>query len=161
MKEAVSAYEALLENAPVNSDNNEQRAAAVVKTKNIFFKTIKKEYPHLVQGRDHIDERDIASLLFSRASMQDDYHRYADSGTTQEALNKADRYRRLERELALQHSNLNKGLNLYSKRRYDEAIGYFEEVLSFDRANEEAFFYWSLSGKRISAAAVQAGRTRD
>jgi len=104
-----------------------------------------------------IDERDIASLLFYRASTQDDYQRYTDTGGTQEALNKAERFRRLERELGVQYSNLNKGIALYSKRRYGEAIEFFDEVLSFDRDNEEALYYWALAaGKNKPAAGGEA-----
>jgi len=157
IKQAVSAYEALLVNSPVYTDNREELSAASLKIKDIFFKTVKSEYPHLVQGRDRIDERDIASLLFYRASTQDDYQRYTDTGGTQEALNKAERFRRLERELGVQYSNLNKGIALYSKRRYGEAIAVFDEVLSFDRDNEEALYYWALaSGKNKSTAVGEA-----
>ncbi|MDO8805776.1 MAG: hypothetical protein Q7R35_15255 [Elusimicrobiota bacterium] len=158
MREAVYAYEALLEKSPVYSDNGEELAAASEKVKKILYRTIKSEYPHLVEGRDRIDERDIASLLFYRASTQDDLGRYADTSSTQEALNKADRFRRLERELRLQHSNLTKGISLYTKRHYSEALALFEEVLAFDRANEEALYFWVIArGKTKSAAGDEAG----
>jgi len=153
IREAASSYEALLESSPVYSDNRPELAAASEKIKEIFYKTIKSEYPHLVEGRERIDERDIASLLFYRASTLDDSGRYTDTGSTQEALRKAERYRRLERQLGLQYSNLTNGIIFYSKRHYEEALALFDEVLAFDRENEEALYYWGLATQKINPAA--------
>jgi len=145
---AVTGYEKLLESAPVYSDNREELAAGIERVKGVFFKTIKSEYPHLVEGRDRIDERDIASLLFSRAAAQGDYGEDYGADGTQEVLNKVDRFRRLERALGEQNSNLTRGLKLYSMRRYGEALDYFDAVLAFDRGNEEARFYQYLAQEK-------------
>ena len=164
VRQAVSGYERLLQSAPVYSDNREELAAGVEKVKGVFYKTIKSEYPHLVEGRDRIDERDIASLLFSRTATQGDYGGDYGADATQEVLNKVDRFRRLERALGVQSDNLSRGIRFYSLQRYGDALDLLDEVLVFDRTNEEALFYNDLAlGKTEPApesdpAGKRAGR---
>jgi len=150
--QAVAAYERLLENAPVYSDNREQLVADSVKVKTIFYNTIKKEFPYLVQDRTSANERDIAALMFARASETDESGRYIDTSGAQKTLDMAERLTRLERELELQYTNLGSGLELYAKKRYTEAAGFFEEVLAFDSENEEALFYRARAGEEAGAA---------
>lgn len=149
VRDAVNAYEKLLASAPVYTYDREELAAACAKVKDVFYRTIKKEYPYLVEGREHADERDIASLMFARASTQDDYGRYNDTGATQNVLDKADRLRSLERAAFQQQANLVKAVDLYGRRRYSESSELLEDVLAFDHSNEEALFYWGLSRSKI------------
>lgn len=158
IRQAVSGYESLLEGAPVYSDNREELTAGIEKVKGVFYRTIKSEYPHLVEGRDRIDERDIASLLFSRAATQGDYGGGYGPDATQEVLNKVDRFKRLERTLGEQYADLTRGIRFYSLRRYGEALELFEEVLVFDRTNEEARFYQDLATGKTEPAPEPAGK---
>lgn len=151
VREAVTAYERLLETAPVYSDDREELLAACASVKEVFFGTIRKEFPYLVEGRDHADERDIASLQFSKISSRDESDRYLDTGSTQEVLARADKFRRLERELAAQHGNLVKGLALYARGRLPEALELFEKAIAFDARNEEALFYSGLAREKLGA----------
>jgi len=68
VKEAVAAYENLLETFPVYSDNRAYLLASGAKIKGIFYKVIKETYPYLVAGRDTVDERTLAALQFSRVA---------------------------------------------------------------------------------------------
>lgn len=153
--EAVSAYEKLLGETPVYSDNREKVRAASEKIKGIFYATIKREFPYLVQGRTQTNERDIAALMFTRASVRDDDMRYLDSSVTQRVLDIAARLRRVEAELGRQHANLAEGLELYSKKRYAPALELLEKVLSFDSENEEALFYRARAEEEAGAAGLK------
>ena len=152
--EAVAAYERLLNETPVYSDNREQVKAAGLKIKGIFYDTIKREFPYLVQGRTQTNERDIAALMFTRASVSDDNVRYLDTSTTQKVLDIAARLRRVEAELGVQHANLAGGLELYAKKRYAGALELLAKVLSFDSANEEALFYRARAEEESGAAGL-------
>jgi len=153
--DAVTAYERLLSETPVYSDNRAKVEGATEKVKGIFYATIKREFPYLVQGRTQANERDIAALMFSRASVQDDTVRYLDTGVTQKVLDIAGRLRRLELELGRQYANLTEGVALYSKKRYAPALEFFEKVIGFDSENEEALFYRSRATEEESAAALK------
>jgi hypothetical protein len=155
VKEAVSAYERLLAAAPVYSFDGGYLTEAAARIKGVFFKTIKREFPYLLEGRDYADERDLASLMFARASVQDDTERYVNTGAAQDVLNRADRLRRLERDLAAQHRNLEKGIAMYERDRYADALKYFDEILAFDRRNEEVLLYSAAAKEKIAA---EAGR---
>ncbi len=150
--DAVTAYESLLENAPVYSDNREALAADGVRIKKIFYETIRKAFPYLVQDRTSANERDIAALMFARASETDESNRYIDTGGAQKTLDMAERLTSLERELGLQNANLSSGLELYAKKRYPEAVELFEDVLAFDSENEEALFYRARADEEAGAA---------
>lgn len=152
--EAVSAYERLLNETPVYSDNRDQVKAAAEKIKGIFYETIKREFPYLVQGRTQTNERDIAALMFTRASVSDDNVRYLDTSTTQKVLDIAARLRRVEAELGVQHANLTGGLELYSKKRYAGALELLAKVLSFDSENDEALFYRARAEEESGAAGL-------
>jgi len=152
--EAVAAYERLLNETPVYSDNREQVKAAGEKIKSVFYETIKREFPYLVQGRTQTNERDIAALMFTRASVRDDNVRYLDTSVTQRILDIAARLRRVEGELGRQHVNLTEGLELYAKKRYAEALDLFAKVLSFDSENEEALFYRARAEEETGAGVL-------
>jgi hypothetical protein len=139
--QAVADYERLMDSAPVYSDNRERLREADGKLKGIFYATIRREFPYLVQGRTWTDERDIAALMFTRASVRDEDTRYLDTGITQQVLDIAARLRRRETELGRQYENLKEGRELYAKRRHREALELFDKVLAFDSGNEEAQFF--------------------
>ncbi|MHB0996338.1 MAG: hypothetical protein ACYC2I_08225 [Elusimicrobiales bacterium] len=139
--QAVAAYERLMDSAPVYSDNRELVRGAGEKIKGIFYATIRREFPYIVRGRARTDERDIAALLFTRASVHDENARYLDTGATQQILDMAARLRRREAELGRQYENLTAARELYAKRHYGPALELFEKVLAFDGGNEEAVFF--------------------
>lgn len=139
--QAVAAYEKLIDGAPVYSDNRDTLREAGEKIKGIFYSTIRREFPYIVQGRNRTDERDIAALLFTRASVHDENERYLDTGATQQILDTAARLRRREAELGLQYENLTAARDLYAKKRYKQALELFGKVLAFDSGNEEAVFF--------------------
>lgn len=144
--QAVTAYERLMDAAPVYSDNRDRLRESGEKIKAIFYATIRREFPYLVQGRTRTDERDIAALLFTRASVHDENARYLDTGATQQILDTAARLRRREGELGRQYENLTAARDLYAKKRRKEALELFSKVLSFDSGNEEAVFFRARLG---------------
>lgn len=148
VKEAVSAYESLLETFPVYSDNRAYLLASGAKIKGIFYKVIKETYPYLVAGRDTIDERTLAALQFSRVAALQEYGGHPDTAAAEKELKKAERFRRLERELLLKHENIKTALDLYEIKRYGESLKNFDQALSYDRNNEEALFYRALARKK-------------
>lgn len=150
VKEAVAAYERLLETFPVYSDNRADLLESGIKIRKIFYDVIKKAYPYLVAGRSSIDERTLAALQFSRAAARQEFGDAPDSLAADKELKKAERFRRLERELAVQHENVKNAMDLYEKKRYAPSLKYFDEVILFDRNNEEALFYWALAKKRAA-----------
>lgn len=139
--QAVAAYERLMDSAPVYSDNRERLREAGERIKAIFYATIRREFPYIVQGRTRTDERDIAALLFTRASVHDDNARYLDTGSTQQILDMAARLRRREGDLGRQYENLTAARDLYAKKQYKPALELFGKVLAFDGGNEEAIFF--------------------
>lgn len=139
--QAVDAYERLMDSAPVYSDNRDRVREAGERIKGIFYATIRREFPYIVQGRTRTDERDIAALLFTRASVHDENARYLDTGATQQILDTAARLRRREAELGRQYENLTAARELYAKRQYKPALELFGKVLDFDGGNEEAVFF--------------------
>jgi tetratricopeptide (TPR) repeat protein len=151
VKEAVAAYEHLLETFPVYSDNRADLIEAGIRIKGIFYKVIKDAYPTLVAGRDSIDERTLAALQFSRVAALQEYGGAPDTTAAEKELKKAERFRRLERELAKQHENIKTAMDLYEKKRYASSLRYFDEAVSYDRGNEEALFFWELVKKRTGA----------
>jgi len=151
VKEAVAAYERLLDDAPVYSDNGAEVIEGIARVKAAFYGTIRKEYPYLVEGRNYADERDLASLLFARASSQDAAGRQSDTGSTQDVLDRADHLRRLERGIALGQTNMTKALDLYTKRRWTEAAALLRDVENFDKGNDEAIFYLELADEKAAA----------
>ena len=158
VREAVEAYGRLLGAAPVYSFDGGYLLEATARIKGIFYKTIKGEYPYLVEGREYADERDIAALMFARDSAQDASSRYMDSGAAQNVLDTADKLRRLERGLAARRRALERGIELYTRGRYLEACDFFDEVLAGDPRNEEAAFYSAVASEKLSAAAADKNR---
>jgi len=152
VKEAVAAYEHLLETFPVYSDNRADLLEAGDRIKGIFYRVIKNTYPTLVMGRDTIDERTLAALQFSRVAAMQEYGGAPDTTAAEKELKKAERFRRLERELAKQHENIRTAMDLYEKKRYASSLKYFDEAVTFDRNNEEALFFWALAKKRAGVA---------
>lgn len=151
MDSAVAAYEKLLASAPVYYGRMPELLQETAAVKEAFYRSIKKEMPYLVEGRERVDERDIASLQFLRASSGDDSSRYLDGARTQQVIDRADGFRRLERRLAVRHAALSKGIELYSKGRYAEAYEELGGVLAGDPENEEAVFYSALAAEKMPA----------
>ncbi len=148
VKEAVAAYESLLETFPVYSDTSGYMLSSGIKIKKIFFAVIKKTYPYLLAGRDTIDERTLAALQFSRVAALQEFGGHPDTAAADKELKKAERFRRLERELVLKHENIKTAMDLYEIKNYPEAIKCFDKALGFDRDNEEALFYRALAMKK-------------
>lgn len=152
VKEAVTAYENLLETFPVYSDNRAYLLAAELKIKRIFFKVVKQAYPYLVAGRDTIDERTLAALQFSRVAALQEFGGHPDTTAAEKELKKAERFRRLERELVLKHQNIKAAMDLYEIKRYADSLKNFDQALSYDRHNEEALFYRAIARKKAGLA---------
>lgn len=152
VKEAVTAYENLLETFPVYSDNRAYLLAAELKIKKIFFKVVKQTYPYLVAGRDTIDERTLAALQFSRVAALQEFGGHPDTTAAEKELKKAERFRRLERELVLKHENIKAAMDLYEIKRYADSLKNFDQALSYDRNNEEALFYRAIARKKAGLA---------
>ncbi len=152
VKEAVAAYESLLETFPVYSDNRAYLLASVAKINGIFYKVIKKTYPDLVAGRDTVDERTLATLQFSRAAALQEFGGHPDTTAAERELKKAERLRSLEQELVLRHENIKAAMDLYEIKRYADSLKNFDQALSYDRDNEEALFYRALAGKKAGLA---------
>ncbi|MBI4351406.1 MAG: hypothetical protein HY550_08205 [Elusimicrobia bacterium] len=148
VKEAVSAYESLLETFPVYSDNRAYLLASGAKIKGIFYKVIKEIYPYLLAGRDSVDERTLAALQFSRVAAMQEYGGHPDTTAAEKELKKAERFRRLERELLLKHENIKTAMDLYEIKRYADSLKNFDQALAYDRNNEEALFYRALARKK-------------
>lgn len=152
VKEAVAAYEDLLETFPVYSDNRAYLLASGAKIKGIFYKVIKETYPYLVAGRDTVDERTLAALQFSRVAALQEFGGHPDTTAAERELKKAERLRRLERELVLKHENIKAAMDLYEIKRYADSLKNFDQALSYDRNNEEALFYRALARKKAGVA---------
>ena len=152
VKEAVAAYENLLETFPVYSDNRAYLLASGAKIKGIFYKVIKETYPYLVAGRDTVDERTLAALQFSRVAALQEFGGRPDTTAAERELKKAERLRRLERELVLKHENIKAAMDLYEIKRYADSLKNFDQALSYDRNNEEALFYRALARKKAGLA---------
>lgn len=152
VKEAVAAYENLLETFPVYSDNRAYLLASGAKIKGIFYKVIKEMYPYLVAGRDTVDERTLAALQFSRAAALQEFGGRPDTTAAERELKKAERLRRLEQELVLKHENIKAAMDLYEIKRYADSLRNFDQALSYDRHNEEALCYRALAGKKAGLA---------
>ena len=151
VKEAVAAYERLLETFPVYSDDRADLLASGTRIRVIFFRVIKKAYPYLVEGRTGIDERTLAALQFSRAAARQEFGGAPDTGAAEKELKKAERFRQLERDLFKKHENIKTAMDFFAIRRYAESLKYFDEALVSDRANEEALFYRELAKKKAAA----------
>lgn len=152
VKEAVAAYENLLETFPVYSDNRAYLLASGAKIKGIFYKVIKETYPYLVAGRDTVDERTLAALQFSRVAALQEFGGHPDTTAAERELKKAERLRRLERELVLKHENIKTAMDLYEIKRYADSLKNFDQALTYDRNNEEALFYRALARKKAGLA---------
>lgn len=152
-REAVAAYERALETFPVYSDNKALLADSGRDIRAIFFKTIQKGYPYLAEGRTTADTKMLAALQFARASDQTgEYGGRPDQGAAEAALKKTEKFRRLEQALARQYESLEQGLVLYGRKHWAEALKRFNDVLAFDKANEEALYYRTLAKARAAAA---------
>jgi len=152
VKEAVAAYENLLETFPVYSDNRAYLLASGARIKGIFYKVIKETYPYLVAGRDTVDERTLAALQFSRVAALQEFGGRPDTTAAERELKKAERLRRLERELVLKHENIKAAMDLYEIKRYADSLKNLDQALSYDRNNEEALFYRALARKKAGLA---------
>jgi len=152
VKEAVAAYESLLETFPVYSDNRAYLLASELRIKGIFYAVVKKAYPYLVAGRDTVDERTLAALQFSRVARLQEFGGHPDTTAAERELKKAERFRRLEKELGLKHENIKTAMDLYEIKRYADSLKNFDLALSYDRSNEEALFYRALARKKAGLA---------
>ena len=152
VKEAVAAYENLLETFPVYSDNRAYLLASGARIKGIFYKVIKRTYPYLLAGRDAVDERTLAALQFSRVAALQEFGGHPDTTAAERELKKAERLRRLERELVLKHENIKAAMDLYEIKRYADSLKKFDQALAYDRNNEEALFYRALARKKAGLA---------
>ena len=152
VKEAVAAYESLLETFPVYSDNRAYLLASELRIKRIFYAVVKKAYPYLVAGRDTVDERTLAALQFSRVARLQEFGGHPDTTAAERELKKAERFRRLEKELVLKHENIKTAMDLYEIKRYADSLKNFDLALSYDRSNEEALFYRALARKKAGLA---------
>ncbi len=150
VKEAVAAYEGLLETFPVYYDDRADLLASGTRIRGIFYRVIKKTYPYLVEGRNSIDERTLAALQFSRAAVRQEFGGAPDTDAAEKELKKAERFRQLERELFKKHENIKTAMDLFGIRRYAESLKYFDEALVYDRTNEEALFYRALAKKKAA-----------
>lgn len=152
--EAVAAYERLLGIFPVYSDNDGALAAADARIRGIFFRTVKKHYPYLAEGRGEADSRMLAALQFTRVSeRQALYGGVRSAGETEAQLKKAQKLRGLEAGLKLRHENLREALSLYERRQWAGAIELLEKELGSDDDNDEALYYLELAGNRAAAPA--------
>jgi hypothetical protein len=151
VRQAVGDYERLLVAFPVYSDSAERLRSSGIKIRGIFYSTIKKSYPYLAEGRTTADSRMLASLQFARVSAQ---QAQTGGGTmsrvAEQELKRADKLRRLEEQLETQQENISSGLALFRRRLWAESLKYFEDVLAFDRANEEALYYKALARARAA-----------
>lgn len=149
--EAVAAYERLLGAFPVYSDNAGALAEADARIRGIFFKTVKKHYPYLAEGRGEADSRMLAALQFTRVSEnQSLYGGVRATGETEAQLKKAQKLRGLEAGLKLRHENLREALSLYERRQWEGAIELLEKELDSDDDNDEALYYLELARARAA-----------
>lgn len=152
VRRAVAAYEDLLAGFPVYSDDAGLLAESGERIRGIFFDTIKKTYPYLAVGRTTADARMLAALQFARASaVQSETGGGNLSWVTEAELKKADKLKSLEDVLQRHLENMSSGLVSFRRRRWAESVKYFDEVLAFDKANEEAIYYKGLAVSRAAA----------
>lgn len=152
VRRAVDDYERLLSGFPVYSDTAELLAGSDAEIRKVFYETIKKTYPYLAEGRATADAKMLASLQFARVSAQQ-----AETGggmvtrAAEAELKRADRLRRLREMAEKQLGNMSAGLALFRRRRWAESLKHFDEILAFDKANEEALYYKGLARSRAAA----------
>jgi len=154
VKEAVLAFEQWLKGVPVYSDNKKEFLGGIARIKVVFYRTIKSKYPYLVQGRTTVDSRDLASLTFSQESMSESADHYVETNQAQKVLEKADRLRRVERQILWHYRIVEKATELYCRTHYAESMAGFRDVLAFDAFNEEALFFLDQAQKRLGLAAA-------
>ncbi|MBI4802232.1 MAG: hypothetical protein HY796_06875 [Elusimicrobia bacterium] len=154
VKEAVLAFEQWLEGVPVYSDNKKEFLGGLARIKETFYRTIKGKYPYLVQGRTTVNSRDLASLTFSQESLSESADHYVETNQTQKVLEKADRLRRIERQILEHYGLAEKATELYRRTHYAESMAGFRKVLGFDAFNEEALFFLDQAQKRLGLAAA-------
>lgn len=154
VKAGVLAYEQWLEAVPIYSDNKQEFLDGQKKIQAAFYATIKSRYPYLVQGRTTVDSRDLASLTFSEESLNDDASHYVETNQTQKVLEKADKLRRLEKQILEHYAIVENTTELYCRTHYAESMVGFKDVLAFDAFNEEALFFLDQAQKRLSLQAA-------
>jgi hypothetical protein len=149
---AVDLYEQLLRNFPVYSDGKDFFLDSSAKLRAIFFRTIKRAYPYLAEGRESADERMLAALQFSRVSeRQSAFGGLPPARVAEAQLKKAEQLSRLEAVLKGLHDRMRNALALYSSGRLEEAEAEFLAVLEFDWQNEEALHYLSLARAKLKS----------
>ncbi len=154
VKEAVSAYERLLTVFPVYSGAEKTLEDSDRRIMGIFFRTIKRSYPYLAEGREAADARMLAALVFSRVSeKQSEFGGAPPSGMTEAQLRKAEKLDSLERVIRARLSDLNEALSLYGREHWGESVKYLDAVLAFDKGNEEALYYRDLALARSGGRA--------
>lgn len=145
IKEATASYKELLLKTPVYSDSAGDFSASLNAVKEIFYLTIKNEYPDLVGGKTTVDGSDMAAAAFADFSSVD----FPDSGQktrqTQAILDEAARITELETRLSSLFKYSSDAFRHYRAGRYDRAVASWKEVLKFDKGNEEALLYLDLA----------------
>lgn len=149
VRRAVDEYEGLLRSFPVYSDSAGLLAESAANIRGIFFGTIKKTYPYLAEGRVTADANMLAALQFARASdRKGEFGDWQASGVAEGELKRAQKLRSLEELLERRLADMASGLSLFRRKHWAESLKYFDEVLAFDRANEEAQYYRELAKSR-------------
>lgn len=148
-KRAVDEYERLLAVFPVYTDSADLLRDSGVKIMSIFYETVKRDYPYLAAGRAAADSKMLASLQFARNSEQmSERGGGVNSGVADAEVRRADRLERTRRKVLDRLDDMSAGLTLVRRRRWDEALKYFEAVLAWDKGNEEALYYAKLARSR-------------
>lgn len=151
VRDAVEAYEGLLESFPVFSDSRPLLEESSGRIMAIFLRTIRKTAPYLAEGREKADARMLASLVFSKSAVQSSaYGGMQASGMAESQLRKAEKLLRLEAALKRQLANFSEGLSAYRRRRWDDSVRYLGEVTDFDSGNVEAVYYRGLAKARLA-----------
>ena len=154
MKEAVVGYESLLLSAPVYSDGGRGYSAAAGSIKEVFYKTIKDNYPGLIDGKTTVDVRDLAAAAFINGASADTRGSGAHLRRTQAILDEADRISHLEASLDSLFRGAAEAVRLHSAGKYGEAAPLWKELLKFDDRNEEALLYLELAAGHAEALAA-------
>ena len=146
VRNAVAAYEKLLASFPVYSGGARLLEDSDRKIMGVFFRTIKRSYPYLAEGRESADARMLAALVFSRASeKQSELGGTLPSGMTEAQLRKAEKLTSMQRVIRARLSDLEEALSLYRREHWEESVGYLDAVLAFDKGDEEATYYREIA----------------
>lgn len=153
IKQAVNAYEALLQNTPVYSDGLDKFNSETGRIKENMFDSIKKKYPLWTGDKESLNPKDLATAVFLQESAEDVSHRYIRTETSQEILKMVEDLNKYENRLKSIFLNSGKALELHSMQRYSQSIPLWEQVKKEDPKNPEAVFYLKVAKEHLSKPA--------